>query len=190
MPELFEVVGRVTQEAGQAVDEVISSQIIQGRRIKGVFTYDGKLKFSYFEAHPNGPAFDDDRLWQSSLQRNRRYVSKVRVQGTGAYAVAQSPALARYGQHFQIVDNSAIVSREAAYREALAIITETAETQGQASFQGAPDLRIEPEDVVTVAITRQGVSGDFIIDDVTIELEMGDNPRSSMKVSTRQTVAL
>jgi len=190
VPELFELVGRVAQEAGQTVSEVIDSQIIGDRRVKAVFTYDGKLKFSYFSNHPDGPAFDDDQLWQSSIQCNGRYLSRVRVQGTDAYAVARSAVLAEQGERFKIVSNSAIVSREAAYREALAIITETAEQQQQATFEGAPDLRIEPEDVTTITVSRQSVAGDFIVDDVTIELEAGDNPKAAMKISTRQTVAL
>jgi hypothetical protein len=186
--ELYEVPGMAILETNQAMSDAIQ-RFIGRRRIKGFYKYDGTLKFSYFLSHDSGPA-QNNNMWQSAIQRNPRYLSKVRVQGSKAYAIFQSKTLARRGQRFQVVDNSEIVLREFAYKEAQAILTETAEQQQQATFTGLPDLRLDPEDQVEVTVTYQSVAGDFLVEDIQFGVKMGDNPDSSMTLVTRQAVAL
>lgn len=186
--ELYEVPGMAILETNQAMSDAIQ-RLIGRRRIKGFYKYDGTLKFSYFLAHDTGPAMNNN-MWQSSIRRNPRYLSKVRVQGSKAFAIFQSETLARRGQRFQVVDNPEIILREFAYKEAQAIVTETAEQQLQANFTGLPDLRLDPEDQCTVTVTYQNVEGDILIEDVQIGMKMGDSPDCNMSVATRQTVAL
>lgn len=189
VPELYEVPASGLIEVNQAMADALS-KVIGNRRVKGFFTHDGKLKFSYFATHAAGPDFHENRLFQSAIQRNPRYLSKVRVQGSDAYAVYQSATLAARGQRFQVIKNTDITLREFAYKEAVQIVTETAERQLQATFEGAPDLRVEPEDQIEVTVSRQNVAGDFIVDDIEIGFKLGEEPDSKMRVSTRQTVAL
>ncbi len=57
-------------------------------------------------------------------------------------------------------------------------------------LSGLPDLRVEPEDEIDITLSRQNVAGTFIVDDVALAVEFGEQPRSSMQISTRQQVAL
>lgn len=189
VPELYEIIDRMTFEVNQGVDDILG-RAIGNRRVKAIYLATGELKFSYFGSHDEGPAFDEDRLWQSSVRRDGRYSSKIRLEGNKVYAFYQSSVLAGRGQRFQVVTNQDITQREFAYKEARAIVTEQAEQQQQATFVGLIDLRIEPEDQTEITITRQGVSGDFIVDDVRLEFEMSETPKAEMRLSTRQTVAL
>lgn len=188
VPELYEVTSGLL-EVNQAVGDALGN-VIGSRRIKSIYTWDGKLKFSYYLTREQAPDFHENRLWQSGIQRNPRYLSKVRVQGTDAYAIYQAETLAKKGQRFQLVSKPEITLREFAYREAQAIVTETAEQQQKASFTGAPDIRVDPEDETIITINRQNVNGSFIIEDIRIDFTMGDDPASSMQITTRQTVAL
>lgn len=190
VPELYEVVDRLTFETNQGVDDVLR-RVIGNRRIKAIYTPEGDLKFSYFNNHDEGPAFGDGRLWQSSVRRDGRFFSKIRLEGKEVYAFYQSSVLAGRGARFQVVTNQDITQREFAYKEARAIVTEQAEKQQQATFTGLIDIRIEPEDKSTINISRQNVAGDFIVEDINMTFEMDEeSPQAEMTLSTRQTVAL
>lgn len=188
VPELYEVTASALQEVNQAMADAIK-KVIGKRRVKAIYKYDGTVKFSYFLTHDTGPAFTHDRLWQSSLQRSPRYISKLRVEGSGSFAIFQSETLSARGQRYELVNNSDILLREFAYREAQSLVTQTAEEQVQATFDGLADLRADPEDQTAITITRQAIAGDFIINDIKIGFKT-DPPDSPMSISTRQTVAL
>jgi len=66
-----------------------------------------------------------------------------------------------------------IMSREAMYLEARAIVRESGELLEQNNFAGYPDLTLEPEDVVVITVTAQGISGDYVVDDLTLAWEGG-----------------
>ncbi|MCL4295699.1 MAG: hypothetical protein KJ077_08225 [Anaerolineae bacterium] len=189
VPELYEVVDRLTFEVNQGVDEVLG-RAIGNRRVKAVYAAAGELQFSYFSDHDDGPAFDENRLWQSSVRKDGRYYSKIRLEGQNAYAVYQSASLAARGPRFQVVTNQNITQREFAYREARAIVTEQAERQQQATFTGLIDVRINPEDVTEITINRQEISGQFLVDDITMNFEKSEDPKAEMAISVRQSVAL
>lgn len=188
VPELFEIPKKSLLEPGTSMWDAVQ-RIIGRRRIKGVYQYDGTLKFSYFETHDVGPDFEDT-LWQSDYQRNSRFHSIVQVQGDGTFATYPALSLLTQGRRWHIETNKDITQQEFAYREAKAIATETAERQTEATFTGQPDLRVEPEDQVGIVVARQGIDDDFYIDDVTLRIEMGDQPDAAMTVSTRQKVIL
>ncbi len=188
VPELYEVSNSAILEVNQAMNEAIN-KLIGRRRIKRIFQWNGALKFSYFFNRDSGPDFHDN-MWRSSIQRNSRYLSKVRVQGANTHAIFQSSVLARQGQRFQVVSNPEIEYSEFAYKEAQAIVSETAERQAQATFSGLPDLRVQPEDEVSIIISRFGIAGNFIVDDLKIGFDWEEEPNSEMVISTRQTVAL
>lgn len=189
VPELYEVVDRLTFEVNQGMDEVLG-RAIGNRRVKAVYSGEGALKFSYFGDHDEGPAFDENRMWQSSVRKDGRYFSKIRLEGQGVYAVYQSAVLAARGPRFQVVTNQNITQREFAYKEARAIVQEQAERQQQATFTGLIDVRINPEDVTEITASRQEIAGQYIVDDVSLDFELSENPKAEMRLSVRQTVAL
>lgn len=189
VPELYEVPGYATLSAGQKMEEALSG-VLGNRKIKAFFTHEGILKFGYFLTHDEGPSFED-ALFRSTYQRNDRFYSIVKVEGAdGAHAAYTSTVLLARGRRFHVVSNPEITHREHAYREAMAIATETAEQMGQATFEGLVDVRLEPEDAPEIVVTRQNIAGDFLVDDITIDYKGGDNPDCGMTVSTRQSVVL
>lgn len=189
VPELFEVPGYATLSAGQKIDEALSS-LLGKRKIKAFYTHEGKLKFSYFLTHDEGPSFEDT-LRRSSYQRNDRFYSIVKVQGANdAFAVYTSTVLLARGRRFHVVPNPEITQREHAYREAMAIVTQAAEEMVKATFDGTVDIRLEPEDAPEITVTRQNVAGDFLVEDINIKYKGGDNPSCNMTISTRQSIAL
>ena len=189
VPELYEVPGYATLSAGEKIDEALR-KVLGNRKIKAFFTHEGRLKFSYFMTHDEGPSFEDT-MFRSTHQRNDRFHSIVKVEGAdGAHATYTSTVLLRRGRRFHVVSNPEITHREHAYREAMAIATETAELMGQATFEGLIDIRLEPEDAPEIVVARQNIAGDFLVDDITIGYKGGENPNCAMTVSTRHSIVL
>lgn len=189
VPELYEVTGSAVLEANQAMNDAIK-KVIGRRRVRAYFTPDGKLKFSYFLVRDPAPNLHENYYWRSSLRRNPRYLSKVRVQGSNAYAIFQSEVLAARGQRYEVVSNAEIQHREFAYREAQKIITEIAEQQLQLTLSGLPDPRLNPEAEAIATISEQSLAGGFVIVDVTINFNFGEEPKADMTVNARQQVAI
>jgi hypothetical protein len=93
------------------------------------------------------------------------------------------------GRHFLMAHNPDISHYEFAHREAVAILTETAERQNEATFDGLPDLRVEPEDATPVQVAIQSVAGDFLIDSVRLRVNLEGN-EAAMSLGTRGAVVL
>lgn len=189
VPELYEVPAFALLEVNQAMNDALK-KVIGRRRVKGHWTPDGKLKFSYFLTRDPAPALHEDYYWASSIRRNPRYLSKVRVQGTNTFAIYQSDVLAKKGQRYEIIQNPEVNYREFAYREAQKIVTEIAEQQLEVTLTGLPDPRIDPEDEATATLTRQALNGSVTIIEVTIDFTFGDNPQATGVIVARQQVAL
>ena len=187
VPELYEVPIFAPLAANQTMAAAVS-QVLNGRRIKGVFQANGSIKLSYFFIHPTGPAFKDT-LTRSDLRLNDRHASVVRVEGAYTFAEYASAVMLAKGRRFQMVHNPDIYHYEFAYREAQAILTEIAEEQVEMTFEGLPDLRVEPEDQVTIQVDRQVVAGDFIVDDIRLRFEPGGKT-AEMAVGVRSVVVL
>lgn len=189
VPELYEIPAHAGSQTGESMDQALR-RALGKRRIKSYFTWDGKLKFSYFSDHDEGPAFEDT-LEQSSYQKNDRFYSVVTVEGANdAKATFTSPVLLALGRRAKTIANPEIYHREHCYVEAQAICAELYEGQVQESFSGIPDIRLDPEDEAEITQSRQNIAGNFLVDDVSINFKMGESPDSKMSVSTRQSVVL
>lgn len=188
VPELYEVPKNALLEPGSSMWDGMQ-RVLGQRRVKGMFLWDGTLRFSYFITHDSGPSFEET-IWQNEHKKNERFYSIVKVKGTDTEALFTSQTLLARGRRYYPVINPEIQYREFAYREAQAIATEAAERQAEATFRGLPDLRVEAEDEIGIVVSRQGISGDYLVDDVSLSFTFGDEPDSVMTVSTRQKVTL
>lgn len=181
--ELYEVTNAALLEVDQPMDAAIK-KLIGNRRVKTYYDRDGWLHVSYFFGHATGP---DMSLWQVSKQERSQYYSKVRVQGSEGYAEYQSDVLAERGPRYKLIKNPEIQYREFAWREARAIIQEILENQIVLTAEGLPDLRVDPEQKVDLAIIQLGETGEYLVSDITISYKNGD---ANMKVTVRQTAAI
>jgi len=189
VPELYEIPTYATLSAGQTMEESVRKTLGR-RKIKGFFTHDGKLKFSYFSTHDTGPDFEDI-LTRNNYQRNDRYYSMVEVEGAdGARATYTSRVLLAKGRRFHSESNPEIYHREHCYTEAQAICAETAENMAISSFSGPPDIRVEPEDSIEIVVSRHNIAGDHMVNDIVLDYKGGDTPGCSMSITARQSVAL
>lgn len=187
LPELHEVPENAILDPNQAMMEAIKGAI--GRRhIKGVWRPYGKLLVSQFKAHDVGPTLQDS-LTQSTIQQSDRFYSVVEVQGAYTRATYVSPLLLSRGRRYIRIDNPDIMTQEACYREAKLICQEAAEQMEQPVFIGLPDLRIEPEDAITVVITQQGKNGTYLVDDVAIMFDL-EKRQSAMQAGARRQIIL
>jgi hypothetical protein len=181
MSELFEVPVVATLDTNQTMLEAINNFLAQ-RRIKRFMTWDGKLKLSYFLsrdiATPNV-----GKMIRNAVRRVDRYISHCRVQGARGWAEYKSPQLLARGRRFAEAQMPDIMSHEAMYREARAIVRASEELSIQSNFAGHPDLTLEPEDQLQIVVSTQGINGDFVVDDITLTW---DNAELLQEVGTRQ----
>ena len=99
----------------------------------------------------------------------------------------QSAALAKRGPRFKLIKNPEIKYREFAWREARAIIQEILENQIILTVEGLPDLRVDPEQKVDLAVIQLGETGEYIVNDITISYKNGD---AKMRITVRQTAVI
>ena len=62
-------------------------------------------------------------------------------------------------------------------------MTESNELAVQENFGGHPNLALEPEDQITITVTTQGITGDFLVDDITLTW---GNHELLQEIGTRQ----
>jgi hypothetical protein len=187
LPELHEVPENAILDPNQAMMEAIKKSIGQ-RHIKGVWRPYGKLLISQFKDHDEGPTFQDNVLANTPRLSDRSY-SVVEVQGAYTRATYVNTALLSRGRRYIRVDNPDIMTTERCYKEAKLICQEEAERMEEVSFIGLPDLRVEPEDAVTLVVSQQDINGVYLVDDVTIQFDI-DKRQSGEQFSTRQQVIL
>ncbi len=186
VPELYEIPPFATLDSGQAIGDAISSFLAQ-RRIRRFATWNGKVRFSYFQEHDQAAA-NVDRMLRNTVYRCDRPISHCRVNGAAGWAEYRSPSLLQGGRRFKTMDMPDIMSREAMYIEARAVVRESGELLEQNNFSGYPDLTLEPEDIVPITVTTQSISGDYIADDLSLALTNdGGILKLVQQVGTRQS---
>jgi hypothetical protein len=114
----------------------------------------------------------------------------VRVDGAYTFATYASEVLLKFGRRFVQESLPDIFHREFCFREAKNICVRLAEEQVQTTFAGLPDLRVQPEDKVEVIVSQQSIAGHFLVDDVIIEFQAGDDPDMDTTISTRRYVVI
>jgi hypothetical protein len=185
VPELYEVPPFATLDAGQAIGDAISGFLAK-RRIRRFATWDGTIRFSYFQTRDRAGA-NVNRMLRNTVYKSDRAISHCRVNGAAGWAEYKSPSLLQDGRRFKVVDMPDILSREGMYIEARTIVRESGEMLEQNNFMGYPDLTLEPEDVVPITVTAQGISGDYIVDDLSLVLSNEDGKlKLVQQVGTRQ----
>ncbi|MCK6625505.1 MAG: hypothetical protein L6R45_10055 [Anaerolineae bacterium] len=189
VPELYEVLENSTLEVNQTIFDAIKSMLGK-RALKGVFQPNGALKLSYFETHDTGPTFQDT-LTQSAVRLSDRFFSIVRVDGAYTWAVYASEVLLKLGRRFMQASFPDIFHREFCYREARNIAIRAAEDQVQATFEGLPDYRVQPEDKIEIFVDEQNIAGHYLVDDVSHTFQMDqDDPQAGSTISTRRSVII
>jgi hypothetical protein len=188
VPELYEVPEISSLDINQTLFDAIKKMLGQ-RAVKGVFQPGGSLKLSYFEIPDLGPTLRDS-LKQSALKISDRFASIVRVDGAYTWAVYASEVLMTFGRRFIQESLPDIFHREFAWREAKNICRRLAEEQVQSTFVGLPDLRVQPEDKIEVFVSLQNVAGHYLVDDVAIDYQGGDDPNMNTTIGTRRSVVI
>ena len=103
------------------------------------------------------------------MRKTDRRVNHARVHGADGWAEYRSVCLPSHQRAFVETDMPDIMSREAMYTEAKALVLEANELCVQANFGGHPVLALEPEDKLQVIVDAQNVNGDFLVDDIAIQ---------------------
>jgi hypothetical protein len=166
MPELFEVPRVATLDSNQSMLDSISGLLGQ-RRIKRFMTYDGKLRLGYFLTHDSGGEADNTMV-RNALRKTDRRVNHARVHGADGWAEYRSTQLPSHPRSFVETDMPDIISHEAMYIEARALVLEANELCVQANFGGYPVLALEPEDQIHILVDAQDVDDNFLIDDISL----------------------
>jgi hypothetical protein len=107
------------------------------------------------------------------------------VSGAAGWAEYKSTSGILKGRYYAEVDMPDIFDSYAMWKEAKAIVRESGEMLQQDTFLGYPNLAIEPEDILPIVVTTQGIDGDFIVDDLA--LSYAQQSGFLQTVSTRQT---
>jgi hypothetical protein len=184
MSELHEVPQFAQLDISQNMLDGITRFLGQ-RRIKRFLTFDGILRLGYFLTHTDAGTANNTMI-RNSVRINDQALTHVRVQGGLGFAEYKSTNLNRGIRHFQELNLPDVMDRGVMYTEAQAILIESNELGIQSNFTGLPHFALEPEDKLTITVTAQSISGDFIVDDVT--LSWGDN-QLWQTIGTRQTYA-
>jgi hypothetical protein len=182
LSELSEPPWVVTMDANASVLETLNSLLAQ-RRIKRFMRYNGKLKLGYFLKRDQAATMSDTVLRVSRNQVNR-FISECRVDGARGWATYKSPRLSQ-GRYFRRIDMPDIFDRWGMYREAQLIVRDSGEMLEQCNFVGLPHLAIEPEDEVTIVVTDQGISDDYIVDDIRTSFSL-EGRSFTQQIGTRQ----
>lgn len=169
--ELSEAPWALTMDVNDSVLQTLNRFLAQ-RRIKRFMRYDGTLRLGYFLSRDQVATLDNTVLRVSLMHRNR-FVSHCRVDGAKGWAEYKSPLIIA-GRYFARADMPDIFDRWAMYREAQLLVRDSGESMEQCNFTGIPCLAAEPEDEVTIVVTDQAISGDFIIDDITTSFSLED----------------
>jgi hypothetical protein len=181
MPELVEIPQYATTDIGQSALDAIRTLLGQ-RRIKRFLTFDGKLRLSYFTTHPDAGSVTDTMV-RNSVRKNAQGVTHARVMGGLGWAEYKSTNLNRGIRHFVEVSMDNVEDRSVAYIEAKALVLESNELMIQENFSGHPNLKLEPEDRLTISVTGQSITGDFLIDDIGLYWQ---NNSLWQEIGTRQ----
>ena len=120
---------------------------------------------------------------RNPVRQNAQGVTHARVMGGLGWAEYKSTNLNRGIRHFVEVSLDNVEDRSVAYTEARALVFESNELMVQENFSGHPDLKLEPEDKLTITVTSQSVTGDFLIDDIGL---FWQNNSLWQEIGTRQ----
>ena len=168
--------------------------VIRQRRIKQIYTYEGKLRFSYCR---RGSGIDDAvaraaeglspaLLTLNSIRRNSSFINHCRVVGAEGWADYLAPEHSLYGRRFAEIHLPDVMTRGQMWNEAKAIVRESIELSEQDNFVGIPDLQLEPEDWVMLNVAQQGITNAwYIVDDVSLAWNQFKLEQS---IGTRQRV--
>ena len=110
-------------------------------------------------------------------------VTHARVMGGLGWAEYKSTHLNRGIRHFVEVSLDNVEDRSVAYIEAKALVLESNELMIQENFSGHANLKLEPEDKLTITVTAQSITGDFLIDDIGLYWQ---NNSLWQEIGTRQ----
>jgi len=191
IPGMKEVPEFMTFDTGKDMLSTLNGMLGQ-RHIQLFMDYVGRPVMGYFGSRDGltGGITYEDRVWLNHRVRQRG-LTHCRVHGAEGWAEYWRESELDDGYTaYEDIHCPDIFIRSAMYDEARHHVRKALELSEQCNFDVRPDLRQEPEDVCTIVAAQQSINDQYVIDDITLTIEIGEQVAVEGQMGTRRYTVL
>lgn len=191
IPDMTELLDYHALDAEKSAQAGLS-ELLAKTRFKYFVRYDGSLRMGSFANRASVDTYQGSAgLLHGNKVTTNRFALNAIIPAGNYYALRfAARELARIGRRlFRKVDYTDAFTNEAAYNAGALVVTRAEELASEYTATSPPVWPAEREDRITVVNTRDGVSADYVVNDLAWDYEIGQTPRIEQRAGLRSFIA-